>query len=152
MTQQSSSTDQDDTASEVDVDVEVVVIGMGPGGEVAASRLLAAGLRVAVVEEELIGGECAYWACIPSKTVLRPPKARTSVERAAGSTVPPWIGQPHASTATTWHATSTTAARSTATGTGRHRVEGPRGDHRAGPGPGRRPADPGPPRGRRHRL
>lgn len=64
--------------------VDVAVIGMGPGGEVAASELLAAGKRVAVIERELIGGECAYWACIPSKTVLRPPEAATGVERIAG--------------------------------------------------------------------
>ncbi|MDP9428422.1 MAG: NAD(P)/FAD-dependent oxidoreductase [Actinomycetota bacterium] len=64
--------------------VDVAVIGMGPGGEVAASRLLTAGRRVAVVERELIGGECAYWACIPSKTVLRPPEAAGDVDRAAG--------------------------------------------------------------------
>ena len=46
---------------------DVIIIGMGVGGEPAAGRLLAAGKRVAVVERELIGGECAYWACIPSK-------------------------------------------------------------------------------------
>lgn len=63
---------------------DVIVIGMGPGGEVAASRLLSAGKSVAVVERELIGGECAYWACIPSKTVLRPPEAGGQVDRAAG--------------------------------------------------------------------
>ena len=51
---------------------DVAVLGMGPGGEVAASRLIKAGKKVAVFERELIGGECAYWACIPSKTVLRP--------------------------------------------------------------------------------
>ena len=51
---------------------DAVVIGMGPGGEVAATRLLQAGRKVAVVERELIGGECGYWACIPSKTLLRP--------------------------------------------------------------------------------
>jgi dihydrolipoamide dehydrogenase len=56
---------------------DVAVLGMGPGGEVAAGRLLKAGKNVAVFERELIGGECAYWACIPSKTVLRPPEART---------------------------------------------------------------------------
>lgn len=64
--------------------VDVAVIGMGPGGEVVASRLLAAGQRVAVIERELIGGECAYWACIPSKTVLRPAEARADARRAAG--------------------------------------------------------------------
>jgi pyruvate/2-oxoglutarate dehydrogenase complex dihydrolipoamide dehydrogenase (E3) component len=65
--------------------VDVAVIGMGPGGEVAASRLLSAGRRVAVIERELIGGECAYWACIPSKIVLRPPEAAGGVDRAAGA-------------------------------------------------------------------
>lgn len=64
---------------------DVAVLGMGPGGEVAAGRLIAAGKRVAVLEQELIGGECAYWACIPSKTVLRPVEARTGVRRAAGT-------------------------------------------------------------------
>lgn len=63
---------------------DAIIIGMGPGGEVAASRLLDAGRRVAVIERELIGGECGYWACIPSKTLLRPPEARAGVERAAG--------------------------------------------------------------------
>ncbi|MCG7422998.1 NAD(P)/FAD-dependent oxidoreductase [Micrococcus porci] len=63
---------------------DVAVLGLGPGGEVAADRLLKAGKNVVVFERELIGGECAYWACIPSKTVLRPPEARTEVQRAAG--------------------------------------------------------------------
>ena len=63
---------------------DAVVIGMGPGGEVVADRLLRAARRVAVVEQELIGGECAYWACIPSKSVLRPPEAAVAAERALG--------------------------------------------------------------------
>lgn len=63
---------------------DVIVVGMGPGGEAAAWRLLAAGRRVAVIERELIGGECAYWACMPSKTLLRPPELRGEVDRAAG--------------------------------------------------------------------
>jgi pyruvate/2-oxoglutarate dehydrogenase complex dihydrolipoamide dehydrogenase (E3) component len=67
---------------------DAVVLGMGPAGEVAASRLLAHGLKVAIVERELIGGECAYWACIPSKTLLRPPEVRAEARRAAG------IGEP----------------------------------------------------------
>src|SRR5690625_1103891 len=50
----------------------VAILGMGPGGEAAATRLLKAGKTVALVEPELIGGECGYWACIPSKTLLRP--------------------------------------------------------------------------------
>lgn len=64
---------------------DAVVIGMGPGGEVAASRLLAAGQRVAVVERELIGGECAYWACIPSKTVLRAAEIAAEADRFPGT-------------------------------------------------------------------
>jgi dihydrolipoamide dehydrogenase len=67
---------------------DAIVIGMGPGGEVAASRLLAARQRVAVIEAELIGGECAYWACVPSKTLLRPVEARAEAERVAGLTRP----------------------------------------------------------------
>lgn len=64
--------------------VDVAVIGMGPGGEVAVSRLIKAGKKVAAIEQELIGGECAYWGCIPSKTLLRPVEALTEVDRAAG--------------------------------------------------------------------
>jgi pyruvate/2-oxoglutarate dehydrogenase complex dihydrolipoamide dehydrogenase (E3) component len=67
---------------------DVIIIGMGPGGEACAGRLLAAGKRVAVIEKELIGGECAYWACIPSKTLLRPPEARAEATRAAGLATP----------------------------------------------------------------
>jgi pyruvate/2-oxoglutarate dehydrogenase complex dihydrolipoamide dehydrogenase (E3) component len=67
---------------------DAIVLGMGPGGEVVASRLLQAGRRVATVERELIGGECAYWACVPSKTLLRGPQAQAEAERAPGSQRP----------------------------------------------------------------
>ncbi len=67
---------------------DAVVIGTGPAGEVAVSRLSDQGLRVALVERELIGGECAYWACIPSKTLLRPPETRFDARRAAGADEP----------------------------------------------------------------
>jgi dihydrolipoamide dehydrogenase len=63
---------------------DAVVIGAGPAGETALERLHAQGLRVALVERELVGGECAYWACIPSKTLLRPPEVRAEADRAAG--------------------------------------------------------------------
>ncbi len=63
---------------------DVIVIGMGPGGEVAVDRLCKAGRRVAAVERELIGGECGYWACIPSKTLLRPFEAKSEASRSAG--------------------------------------------------------------------
>ena len=65
-----------------------IVIGGGPAGEVAVSRLNAQGLRVALVERELVGGECAYWACIPSKVLLRPTEARAGSARAAGVATP----------------------------------------------------------------
>ncbi|MBZ4414370.1 NAD(P)/FAD-dependent oxidoreductase [Myxococcus sp. MISCRS1] len=54
---------------------DVVVIGGGPTGENAGARAAAAGLSVALVEHELLGGECSYWACIPSKALLRPADA-----------------------------------------------------------------------------
>ena len=68
---------------------DAIVIGMGPGGEVVASRLLDAGRRIAVVERELIGGECGYWACVPSKTLLRPPETRAEADKAEGVATPP---------------------------------------------------------------
>ncbi len=67
---------------------DAVVVGAGPAGEVAVSRLAAAGMRVALVERELVGGECAYWACIPSKTLLRAPEAQAEARRTAGTSEP----------------------------------------------------------------
>jgi dihydrolipoamide dehydrogenase len=67
---------------------DVIIIGMGTGGESAADKLLDAGRRVAMVERELIGGECAYWACIPSKTLLRGTEARAAAGRVAGLSTP----------------------------------------------------------------
>jgi len=52
-------------------DVDVIVIGMGPGGEYAANTLAEAGLVVAGVEDRLVGGECPYWGCVPSKMMIR---------------------------------------------------------------------------------
>jgi pyruvate/2-oxoglutarate dehydrogenase complex dihydrolipoamide dehydrogenase (E3) component len=52
-------------------DVDVVVIGLGPGGEDVAGRLAEAGLEVVGVERELVGGECPYWGCVPSKMMIR---------------------------------------------------------------------------------
>jgi pyruvate/2-oxoglutarate dehydrogenase complex dihydrolipoamide dehydrogenase (E3) component len=67
---------------------DLAVLGAGPAGETVASRLAARGLKTALIERELLGGECAYWACIPSKTLLRPGEVRSEAERAAGSSRP----------------------------------------------------------------
>jgi dihydrolipoamide dehydrogenase len=66
-------------------DVDVVVVGAGPAGEVAAGRLADGGLEVAIVEEHLVGGECSFYACIPSKALLRPAQALDEARRVPGA-------------------------------------------------------------------
>jgi pyruvate/2-oxoglutarate dehydrogenase complex dihydrolipoamide dehydrogenase (E3) component len=65
-------------------EVDVVVIGMGPGGEYAAAELARAGLAVAAVEDSLVGGECPYWGCVPSKMMIRAANLITEGRRIPG--------------------------------------------------------------------
>src|SRR4051794_39559290 len=74
---------------------DAVVLGAGPGGRHTAQALAAAGMAVAVVEQELVGGECPYWACIPTKTLLRPVEVRAEAAHVAGlgtTPAPDWAG------------------------------------------------------------
>ena len=64
---------------------DVIVIGAGPAGEVVAGELAGQGCSVAVVEAELVGGECAFYACMPSKALLRPAEVLAEARRVPGA-------------------------------------------------------------------
>src|ERR1700716_2783503 len=64
--------------------VDAIVVGAGPAGEVCAGRRAKHGLKVALVERELVGGECSYFACMPSKALLRPGELVDEAERVPG--------------------------------------------------------------------
>ncbi|HEU4911364.1 MAG TPA: NAD(P)/FAD-dependent oxidoreductase [Actinomycetes bacterium] len=64
---------------------DVVVVGAGPAGETVAGRCADGGLSVALVEHELVGGECSYWGCVPSKTLIRPGDVLAAARRVPGA-------------------------------------------------------------------
>src|SRR4051812_5345600 len=72
-------------ADAVVVEVDVVVVGAGPAGENVAGRVVDGGLSALIVERELVGGECSYWGCIPSKTLIRPGDVLAAARRVPGA-------------------------------------------------------------------
>jgi dihydrolipoamide dehydrogenase len=73
------------TAPHEPASYEVIVIGAGPAGESVAGRCADHGLSVALVEKQLVGGECSYWGCIPSKTLIRPGDVLAAARRVPGA-------------------------------------------------------------------
>ena len=77
--------DRDQRHAAQSLTFDVVVIGAGPAGETVAGRCADAGSAVAIVERELVGGECSYWGCIPSKTLIRPGDVLAAARRTPGA-------------------------------------------------------------------
>ncbi|MET0703552.1 MAG: NAD(P)/FAD-dependent oxidoreductase [Mycobacterium sp.] len=71
--------------TETETEYDVIVLGAGPVGQTAAANAHAAGLTVAIIERELVGGECSYWGCVPSKALLRPVLAIADALRVDGA-------------------------------------------------------------------
>ncbi|MDO9410615.1 NAD(P)/FAD-dependent oxidoreductase [Patulibacter sp.] len=67
-----------------ETEADVVVLGAGPAGEVAAGQLAGGGLDVVLVEDRLVGGECSFWGCMPSKALLRPVELMAEIARVPG--------------------------------------------------------------------
>ena len=67
-----------------EISYDAIVLGAGPTGEVCAGRLADAGMKVAIVEPDLVGGECSYYACMPSKALLRPAAVLAEAQRVPG--------------------------------------------------------------------
>ncbi|GDY57416.1 hypothetical protein SVIO_080390 [Streptomyces violaceusniger] len=94
---------------------DVIVLGAGPVGENLADRTRAAGLSTVIVERELVGGECSYWACVPSKSLLRPVLARAEARQVPGvreAVGGRWRRPMSSPTATSRSATGRTTVRS----------------------------------------
>jgi pyruvate/2-oxoglutarate dehydrogenase complex dihydrolipoamide dehydrogenase (E3) component len=106
------------------VDCDVIVVGLGPGGEEVAGRLAEAGLNVVGIEAELLGGECPYWGCIPSKMMVRAAELLAEGRRIPGmagtSTVTPAasVRKPLTRGTTRWRWTASSARAVTSYGVG----------------------------------
>src|SRR3954452_442278 len=113
-------------------DFDVVCLGGGVAGEAIAAGLQGSGLTLAVVERELVGGECPYWGCVPSKTLLRSGETLTEADRAralAAARVEWTVDFPRVTRRVRWMARdvedSRRAAAMQAAGAGLIRGEGP---------------------------